>query len=195
GFEVWTVNLDLATGIVAAGAVNVVTRSGGNDLHSTAFYFFRDHKLAAYPALDRDPANLDPFFQRRQFGFALGGPIRRNRVFFFGNWERNEQRGGIDTNLLGPDFAPFSPVTPSPLFGDLLSFRLDGRISNAPTAFIRYSHDGSRAVGPITFATNAIGPTNGYPSTWSRQSAWADQSLLGLTSVLRPTLVNDLRLS
>src|SRR5712692_7983272 len=133
-FQVSTVNFDLSTGIADAGAINVVTRSGGNDLHGAAFYFFRDHKLAAYPALNRNPANPDPFFQRRQFGFALGGPIRRDRAFFFGNWERNEQRGVVDTNLAGPDFAHFSRVTPSPLFGDLLSLRLDGRISNANTA-------------------------------------------------------------
>jgi carboxypeptidase family protein len=194
-FQVSTVNFDLSTGITAVGAINVVTRSGGNDLHGTAFYFFRDHKLAAYPALDRDPANPDPFFQRRQFGFALGGPIRRDRVFFFGNWERNEQRGVIDTNLLGPDFAHFSRVTPSPLFGDLLTLRLDGRISNAHIIFLRYSHEGSRAVGPTVLSSQAIGPGNGYPSTWARQLAWADQSLLGLTSVLRPTLVNDFRFS
>jgi hypothetical protein len=92
-FQVSTVNFDLSAGIADAGAINVVTRSGGNDLHGVAFYFFRDHKLAAYPALNREPTNPDPFFQRRQFGFALGGPIRRDRVFFFGNWERNEQRG------------------------------------------------------------------------------------------------------
>src|SRR5262249_31898008 len=79
-FQISTVNFDLSTGVAAAGGVNVVTRSGGADLHGAAFYFFRDHKLAAYPALDRDPANPDPFFQRRQFGFALGGPIRRDRV-------------------------------------------------------------------------------------------------------------------
>jgi hypothetical protein len=98
-FQVSTVNFDLSTGIAAAGGINVVTRSGGNDLHGTAFYFFRDHKLAAYPALDRDPANPDPFFQRRQFGFALAGPILRDRIFFSGNWERNEQRGVLDTQI------------------------------------------------------------------------------------------------
>lgn len=191
-FQVSTVNFDLSTGIADAGAINVVTRSGGNDLHGTAFYFFRDHKLAAYPALKRDPANPDPFFQRRQFGFALGGPIRRDRIFYFGNWERNEQRGVAATTLVTPDFAHFTRITPSPLFGDLLSVRLDGRISDANTAFVRYSHDGSRTFGP---ATSSGGSPNAYPSNWNRVSAWADQSLLGLTSVLRPTLVNDFRFS
>ncbi len=163
------------------------------DLHGTAFYFFRDHNLAAYPALIRDAANPNPFFQRRQFGFALGGPIRRNRIFYFGNWERNEQRGVAATTLVVPDFSHFSRITPSPLFGDLISVRLDARISGTTTAFVRYSHDGSRAFGPA--ASSGGGSPNAYPSNWNRVSAWADQSLLGLTSVLRPTLVNDFRFS
>src|SRR5262249_8561906 len=146
------------------------------------------HKLAAYPALNRDSFNPDPFFQRRQFGFALGGPILHDRIFFFANWERNEQRGVVATTLAG-DFAHLSRITPSPLFRDQLSFRLDGRISNSHTAFLRYSHDGVRAFGP---ATNQL---NSYPSAWTRQLAWADQSMLGLTSVIRPTLVHDLRFS
>ena len=122
-FQVATVNFDLSTGTADAGAINIVTRSGGNDLHATAFYFFRDHNLAAYPALNRDPVNANPFFQRRQFGFAMGGPIRRNRIFYFGNWERNEQRGVVETTLPDP-FAQFSGITPSPLqsFGKCAPF-------------------------------------------------------------------------
>src|SRR5262245_726862 len=187
-FQVSTVNFDLSTGPTFSGSINVVTRSGNNDLHGTAFYYFRDHNLSAYPALNRDPANPDPFFQRRQFGFALGGPIRRDRVFFFGNWERNEQRGVSTTTLTG-DFARLSGITASPLFGDQASVRFDGLLSNRHTAFIRYSHDGTRAFGPATNQSNA------YESTWLRQLAWADQSLLGLTSLLRPTLINDVRFS
>jgi hypothetical protein len=190
-FQISTVNFDLSTGLTFTGAINVATRSGSNDLHGSAFYFFRDHNLSAYPALKRDPANPDPFFQRRQFGFAVGGPIRRDRLFFFGNWERSEQRGVGTTTLLGPDFASLSRVTSSPLFGDQLSIRLDSHISTNHTAFLRHSHDGSRAFGSVGGTANA----NAYPSNWARQFAWADQSMLGLTSVFRPTLVNDLRFS
>ncbi len=193
-FQISTVNFDLSTGVAESGAMNIITRSGGNDLHGTAFYFFRDHKLAAYPALNRDPSDPDPFFQRQQFGFAIGGPIRRNRVFYFGSWERNEQRGVSATTLLTPDFASFSRITNSPLFGDLLSVRLDGKINNAHTAFVRYSHDGSSAFGPVA-STISGGSPNDYPSSWNHVSAWVDQSLLGLTSVLSPTIVNDFRFS
>lgn len=81
-FQVSTVNFDLSTGATASGAVNVATRSGTNQLHGSAFFYFRDHSLSAYPALRRDPFNPDPFFQRNQFGLSLGGPIRKDRAFF-----------------------------------------------------------------------------------------------------------------
>jgi hypothetical protein len=154
-------------------------------LHGSAFYFFRDHNLSAYPALKRDPASPDPFFQRRQFGFTVGGPVSRDRLFFFGNWERTQQRGVATTTLFGPDFAHLSGTTSIPLFGDELSFRLDGRLSSKHTAFVRYSHDGSRAFGPGGIAGNA----NTYPSNWV-ESTWANVSLLGITSS-PATLVND----
>ncbi|MEP7273697.1 MAG: carboxypeptidase-like regulatory domain-containing protein, partial [Acidobacteriota bacterium] len=188
-FQIATVNFDLTTGFTDGAAINVVTRSGGNDFHGTGFFFFRDHALAAYPALNRDSANPDPFFQRRQFGFAVSGPVLRDRLFFFGNYERNEQRGVIATTLLEPEFAHLSRITPNPYYGSQLSLRLDGRLSNEHTAFIRYSHDGIRAFGPSTAQTNA------YPSFWSRQPGWADQSILGLISTFRSTLVNDFRFS
>src|SRR5205823_10956571 len=54
-FQVSTVNFDLSAGMTDAGAINVVTRAGDNDRRATAFYFFRDHYLSAYPALNRDP--------------------------------------------------------------------------------------------------------------------------------------------
>jgi hypothetical protein len=193
-FQIETVNVDLATGITNGAAINVATRSGGNELHASGVYAFRDHTLAAYPALNRDPASRDPFFQRRQFGLALGGPLRRDRIFFFASYERNEQRGVIATTLLVPEFAHFSRITPSPYFGNQPSVRVDSRLSNAHTAFIRYSQDGVRAFGLPCCAPIGLQPA-AYPSAWTRQRARAAQSILGLTSVLGDTLVNDLRFS
>jgi hypothetical protein len=190
-FQVSAANFDLSTGTTDAGAINVVTRSGSNDFHGSAFYFFRDHTISAYPGLARNTANPDPFFQRRQFGLAAGGPVRHDRVFFFANWERNEQRGVVDSNLLDPDFAHFSRITTNPLFGEQFSVRLDARIGDRQTVFVRHSHDGSRAFAQSPSTGNPMA----YPSQWTRQSAWSDQSLLGLTSVLQPTLVNDFRFS
>ena len=133
-FQISTVNFDLAAGMTDAGSINVVTRGGGNQPKGTVFYFFRDHNLAAYPVLVRDPDNPDPFFQRQQFGFAAGGPVRRDRVFYFGSWERNDQDAVAATTLLVPDFAHLSRVTSSPLVGDLFTARLDAKVSDAPYA-------------------------------------------------------------
>lgn len=192
-FQISTVNFDLSTGMTDTGTINVVTRAGGNELHATSFSFFRDHNLAAYPALQRHPANPDPFFRRWQFGVAAGGPVRRNRVFYFGTWERNVQRAVAATTLLTPDFAHLSRVTASPLSGDLFSVRFDARVADNHTLFARHSKDDSRAFGPA--ATISGGSANAYPSNWSRVVAGADQSLVTLTSVLRATLVNELRFS
>jgi hypothetical protein len=190
-FQTSVANFDLSTGTTDAGAINVITHSGTNEIHGSGLYFFRDHSLSAYPALARDPANPDPFFQRRQFGLAAGGPIRHDRIFFFANWERNEQRGVIDSNLLDPSFAHFSRITISPFFGNQFSGRFDARLSDRQIAFIRYSHEGSNAFGPSPSTGNPMA----YPSQWTRQSVWTDQSLLGLTSLVRPDLVNELRFS
>lgn len=192
-FQISAANFDLSTGATDAGAVNVVTRSGGNAFHGTAFYFFRDHTLSAYPGLARDLANPNPFFQRRQFGLAGGGPVRRDRMFFFADWERNEQRGVVDTTLLDPSFAQFSRITTNPLFGDQFSVRLDGRISARHTMFVRHSHDGYQAFAPSP--STGANYLAAYPSQWTHQTGWTDQSLLGLTSVIHPTLINDIRFS
>ncbi len=53
-FQISTVNFDLSTSVTSNGAINIATRSGGNDFHGSVFYFYRDHNLAAYPGLQRD---------------------------------------------------------------------------------------------------------------------------------------------
>jgi hypothetical protein len=184
--QVSTANFDPSTGATASGAVNVATRSGSNELHGSGFFFFRDHHLSAYPGLHRDPLNPDPFFQRRQFGLSLGGPIRPNRAFFFGTFERTEQRGVISTELLPPDFAPLSGIFPSPTYVNQFSARTDFQLSERQLMFVRYSHEGSFSYAPTV---------NAYPSTWPRQTEWADQSILGLTSQFGARVVNDVRLS
>ena len=193
-FQVSSVNYDLSAAMTDAGSINVVTRSGANEPRGTIFYFFRDHNLAAYPGLNRDRSNPDPFFQRQQYGVAFGGPVRRDRIFYFGSWERNDQRGVAATTVLTPEFAHLSRISSSPFIGNLFSGRLDAKINGAHTAFARYSHDASHAFGPVA-AGIAGGSPNAYPSNWNRVGVHADQSVVGLTSVTRSTIVNDLRFS
>src|SRR5262249_46918492 len=182
-------DFDLSTNLTSNGAINIVTRSGGNDFHGGGFYFYRDHNLAAYPGLRHDPTNSDPFFQRRQFGCQFGGPVRRDRVFFFTSYERNDQRGVLSIQPNTPEFAPLGGVFPSPSIGNQFNLRFDAHPGPNHNAFLRYTHDGNRAFAPNDGRNNAL------PSGWSRLTNWADQSVSGLTSVLSPRLVNDLRFS
>jgi hypothetical protein len=191
-FQVCTANCDLSSGMSASGAVNIVTRSAGAQWHGSGFYFFRDHYLSAYPGLTRDRSNPDPFFQRQQFGIAAGGPIRAKSLLLFATAERNDQTGVVSTKVLTPEFAWLSRITATPSHGDQLSARLDWLANGRNTAFVRQSHDGGFAYAPSTVI--AAGQ-QAYPSAWTRQPEWTDQSLLAWTSQLNRSDVNDLRLS
>ena len=191
-FQVSTVNFDLSTGMTASGSVNVATRSGGNQWHGSAFYFFRNHDLAAYPGLRRNPFYPDPFFQRQQYGGAVGGPVVKDRLFVFGTFERLDQRGVVPTVLLTPEFILLSRITASPTTVDQFGARLDWIVNSKNSLFLRQSHEGGFAFAPTT--VNGQGSA-AYPSAWTRQPEWTDQSILGFTSQLSPNFVNELRFS
>ncbi len=72
--------------------VSIVTTSGTNQLHGTAFEFIRNSALDARNYFDQGAI---PEFQRNQFGGSLGGPIRANKLFLFGNYEGFRQNWGL----------------------------------------------------------------------------------------------------
>lgn len=185
-FQLSSVNFDLSTGLTAFGAVNVVTRSGSNDLHGVGYFYFRDHNIGAYPVLNRTFV-ADPFFARRQSGFAIGGPIKRDRLFFFGNFEYTNQTGVFVYQPDLPSLAIFASAAPAPATARPFGVKFDYRMNDKNTAFLRYSHDGNTNQGPF----GSPEP----PSNFVANRNWVDQIVLGFTSVLRPTMVNDLRTS
>ena len=80
--------------------VSIVTTSGSNTLHGTAFEFIRNSALDARNYFDQ--ATI-PEFQRNQFGGALGGPIKKDKLFLFGNYEGFRQNWGLSDVTLVPD--------------------------------------------------------------------------------------------
>jgi hypothetical protein len=74
-------------GRTGGGVVNITTRSGGNKLHGTLFEFFRNDKLDATDWFSNKNALGKPPLRWNQFGGNLGGPIRKDRIFFFANYE------------------------------------------------------------------------------------------------------------
>ncbi|MGB8774510.1 MAG: carboxypeptidase regulatory-like domain-containing protein, partial [Terriglobales bacterium] len=71
-----------------AGFVNAITRSGGNAFHGSAFYYNRNDVFEANDALDKASGNPKPEDDLQQFGAAFGGPILRNRLWFFADYEQ-----------------------------------------------------------------------------------------------------------
>ncbi|MHB8216027.1 MAG: carboxypeptidase-like regulatory domain-containing protein, partial [Candidatus Sulfotelmatobacter sp.] len=83
-FSVMTSNYSTEYGRTSGGVINAVTKSGTDSLHGDAYEFLRNSALDARNYFD--PAQI-PGFRRNQFGGALGGPIRKNHTFFFGDYE------------------------------------------------------------------------------------------------------------
>ena len=128
-FEVLTSSYEASAGRYNGGQVNVVVRSGGNTLRGTGWEFYRGGALDARnffaPAGERPPD-----YSRHQFGLSMGGPILRDRLFFFGDYEGTrltegitrvtnvptaaERRGDFSASLLG---APLDPFTGAPFPG------------------------------------------------------------------------------
>ncbi|SPE38877.1 TonB-dependent receptor [Candidatus Sulfopaludibacter sp. SbA6] len=82
------------------GQVSIVTASGTNDFHGTIYEFLRSSDLDARNFFDQ---GLIPPFQRNSFGGTLGGPIRKNKLFLFGNYEGFRQHLGVSAVTLVPD--------------------------------------------------------------------------------------------
>ena len=93
-FEVLTSAYDASFGRSAGAQVNVVLKSGTNGVHGTAYHFFRNQALDARNYF-APAGESDPRYQRSQFGFSLGGPVVRDRTFFFTDYEGTRLREGM----------------------------------------------------------------------------------------------------
>jgi hypothetical protein len=170
-FEISSVNFDASTGIAAAGSINIVTRSGSNEFHGSGYFYFRDHNMAAYPGLKRSAFNPNPFFARRNPGAWLGGPVQKDRLFFFVSYEHMNQTSVITEQNDLASLQPLNAIWPSPLAYNWITTRLDYHLSAKHSLFARYSHDGNQNFGPYTGtgdpAGGSITPTGPIRASWA----------------------------
>jgi hypothetical protein len=116
---------DVSGEVTSTGQVLVSTTSGTNAFHGELFYNFQDHRAMFARAKD----GQDPQFQRNQFGGGVGGPILRDKLFFFGNIERIKQDSSSvspvsSTGLFSAIYAAH-PIIPSPYRETYSTVRLD----------------------------------------------------------------------
>jgi hypothetical protein len=185
-FQVERFSFDPSSAMTGAGGINIVTRHGTNSFHGAAFFFYRDHNMAAYPGLHRDLKHPDPFFARKQSGFRLGGPLRKDRIFWFTNFEHDWQTAALAVQNNHPIFSKLDVVYPSPLTFNQFNLRVDGKLDNANSAFFRVSQDKNNNVAPASVGIF-------MPSNWMSSRNSALQIEGGETSVLNSRIVNDLR--
>ncbi len=109
-FNVSTDTYGAAYGKRDGAQVSIVTTSGTNQLHGSAFEFVRNSALDARNYFD---AGSIPEFQRNQFGGSLGGPLHKDKFFLFGNYEGFRQNWGLSAVTLVPDNASRAAAVPS----------------------------------------------------------------------------------
>ncbi len=113
-FRVLTNTFDAEYGRNSGSVINVVTKSGTNDLHGSVYEFFRNKDLNAnnYCLTAADGLTCDkPQFNQNQFGGTFGGPIKKDRTFFFASYEGRRIRQGLQSPAVT---VPSAQETPSP---------------------------------------------------------------------------------
>ena len=111
-FQVLTNSYSAEFGRAAGGVINAVTRTGTNNYHGSAFEFLRNSALDAKDFFD-PAANPIPAFKRNQFGAVLGGPIRKDKTFFFVAFESLIERLNVTGVTSVPTAAARQGILPS----------------------------------------------------------------------------------
>jgi hypothetical protein len=96
------------------GTVTVIGKSGGNQFHGTLFEFLRNEDLNARNYFAQPGRR--PEFRRNQYGLTVGGPIRKNKTFFFADWQGTRLRTGITRQSVVPTLAQRGGVFPSTIY-------------------------------------------------------------------------------
>jgi outer membrane receptor protein involved in Fe transport len=99
-FQVMTSGYSAEFGRAVGGVINTVTKSGTNFVHGTGYWFFRNQD---FNARDRY-ASINPEETRHQFGGSVGGPIKKDKLFYFGNFEATRRDFPLISSILNPQF-------------------------------------------------------------------------------------------
>ncbi len=149
-FQISTQRFSAVNGRSEGAAINVITKSGSNNYHGSAFGFFRDQALNAAQKLP-DPGNTakpysysTPPYSRQWFGGSIGGPIKKDKLFAFFAMEREREHTSIaeelgaltQLNLVTSLGAQPAATIPTPFFENRIAGRMDWTINSKHTAYV-----------------------------------------------------------
>ncbi|MGE5324250.1 MAG: TonB-dependent receptor, partial [Actinomycetota bacterium] len=197
-FRVINSTYSVQAGRAVGGIVNIITKSGTNDVHGSIYEYFRNNAMDAKSELAAPGLNK---LQQNQFGFTIGGPIRKDKTFYFANYEgqrRNENP--FYNSIILANLAQINQFKTN--FGlpveqlnvnrksdyDNFLLKLDHSFNDHEYSFVRYFFNDGRL-------TNVSPLNDGFdlPSGF-KDNNLRDQSLVGsLTSNLTSNLVNEAR--
>lgn len=168
-FQIQTNSYAAEFGRASSAVINIVSKTGSNDIHGNVFAFLRDQAVSA-----RNPFSLDPDYPATRFqgGFTLGGPIKRDRTFFFLAFEAT-QRQETGFNQIGNDNFGLSAVSPGDLaaavgpFPALLTPAQQAFVQNSAVPFVtRATYFGlAREASNVALTGRTLGGLPIFPAT------------------------------
>ncbi|MCU1255434.1 MAG: TonB-dependent receptor [Candidatus Angelobacter sp.] len=197
-FQISTQRFSAVNGRSAGAAINVITKSGSNNFHGSAFGFFRAQALNA----DQKQANGDgtsssanPPYSRQWFGGSVGGPIKKDKLFAFFAMERQREHTSLaespaaftELSLVTNLGAQPATVIPTPFFENRINGRLDWTINNKNSAYFSVSTQANNSLNDQS--SSFFDLTEGNFTKNHLQVA-----NLTLNSALTPTLINQFTL-
>ena len=190
-FQIATNRFSAQMGRSASSVVNVVTKSGTNELHGSGSVYFRHRELQALPATFDRSLGQTPPFDRQQYAFTLGGPIKQDRAWFFGSFEYRNQDGVV---LVGQRNLASRTITRDFADAPLDDFLTTERVDWAPTArdtlSFRYSFQREKGINASTLI-RAIGSASQRQSGLNKTHSF----ITNYTRVLSARDVNSFRFS
>jgi Carboxypeptidase regulatory-like domain/TonB dependent receptor-like, beta-barrel/TonB-dependent Receptor Plug Domain len=195
-FQIATQRFSAVNGRSAGAAINVITKSGGNAYHGSAFGFFRDQALNADQKVangDGTTSAINPPYSRQWFGGSFGGPIKKDKLFAFFAMERQREQSSIaedptafqELSLVTNLGAQPSQTIPTPFYENRINGRMDWTINNKHSAYFSVTTQANNSLNDQGSATSDL--TDGNFTVNHLQIA-----NLTVNSALTPTLINQL---
>jgi hypothetical protein len=187
-FQVVRGNFSAEFGRSTGGVVNVITKSGTNDFHGSAFYFLRHREFAP-----RDVEGFERAPIRQQFGGAIGGPIRKNKTFFYNVYDQQAERQALivrfnNTTGLPQDIVAQQGTYETTNAVNTYLVKVDHELTPSHLLFGRYNYSRNKGEnGTFPGVTAGVIENNGTEKDRTHTA------VANLNSIFSPTLLNEFR--
>ncbi len=190
-FQIATNRFSAELGRSTSSVINVVTKAGTNENHGSFSFFERDRRLQGLPATFNRTGNQKPPFDRQQYSGTLGGPLVKDRAWWFGSFEYRNQDGAVLVGQRDVAARTIRQTFASAPQDDLLGMaRGDWKPSDYDSLSFRYAIERLKDIG-ATKLDRAIGSASQRQNSRNNHQAF----LTNWTRSLSPTAVNSFSFS